>query len=197
MKINRSNNYDLKFPTASFPPYKYYIGRGNNSILVRAALKTRFWWSMGDFEDWSDYNFMWTQWKSNKILDCIKSHKDHVKEQEDKKEGDASTQATDNQSGSSSENLINTPKRQARNQALAAVLKKQHDSTLTSSGQKEQPLNIVVPIVDKVDKKPSAPLICAPFRSGLNDFNKATAKKKDDDLKEENLTSHSCTTTNH
>ena len=68
---------------------------------------------------------------------------------------------------------------------------------MTSSGQKEQPLNIVVPIVDKVDKKPSAPLICAPFRSGLNDFNKATAKKKDDDLKEENLTSHSCTTTNH
>jgi len=76
MKINRSNGYDIKFPNASFPPYKYYIGRGNNSILVRAALKTRFWWSMGDYEEWSDYNFMWTQWKSNKILDCIKSYKD-------------------------------------------------------------------------------------------------------------------------
>ncbi len=41
-------------------PYKYYIGKGNNSILVRGALKTRFWWSMGDFEGWEDYNFMWT-----------------------------------------------------------------------------------------------------------------------------------------
>lgn len=59
-KINRSNNYDIKFPTATFPPYKYYIGRGNNSILVRAALKTRFWWSMGDFDTWDEYNFLWT-----------------------------------------------------------------------------------------------------------------------------------------
>ena len=68
MKINKSNNFNLTFPTSTFPPYKYYIGRGNNSILVRAALKTRFWWSMGDFDDWSDYNFLWTQWKSNRIL---------------------------------------------------------------------------------------------------------------------------------
>ena len=59
-KINKSNNYQLTFPSASFPPYKYYIGRGNNSILVRAALKTRFWWSMGDYDEWSDYNFLWT-----------------------------------------------------------------------------------------------------------------------------------------
>ena len=75
-KINKSNNYDNKFPSSTFPPYKYYIGRGNNSILVRAALKTRFWWSMGDFDEWSDYNFLWTQWKSNKILDSIKTYKD-------------------------------------------------------------------------------------------------------------------------
>jgi uncharacterized protein (DUF927 family) len=68
-KINKSNNNTTVFPTATFTPYKYYIGRGNNSILVRAALKTRFWWSMGDFEEWSDYQFLWTQWKSNKILD--------------------------------------------------------------------------------------------------------------------------------
>jgi hypothetical protein len=68
VRVNKSNGHDLKFPNSSFTPYKYYIGRGNNSILVRAALKQRFWWSMGDFEDWSDYNFTWTQWKSNKIL---------------------------------------------------------------------------------------------------------------------------------
>lgn len=80
MKINRSNNHTVQFPTASFPPYKYYIGKGNNSILVRAALKMRFWWSMGDFEGWEDYNFMWTQWKSNKIIDSLKSYKDFLKE---------------------------------------------------------------------------------------------------------------------
>jgi len=60
MKINKSNNNNAAFPISSFMPYKYYIGRGNNSILVRASLKQRFWWSMGDFESWEEYNFMWT-----------------------------------------------------------------------------------------------------------------------------------------
>lgn len=78
-KINKSNGVEQKMPTSTFAPYKYYIGRGNNSILVRAALKTRFWWSKGDFDNWSDYNFMWTQWKSNRIVDQIKSFKDSKK----------------------------------------------------------------------------------------------------------------------
>ena len=116
-KINKSNNFENKFPNATFTPYKYYIGKGNNSILVRAALKTRFWWSMGDYDEWGDYQFLWTQWKSNKILDCIKPFKE-VKETSDKenkrKEGSESlmsTQPTDKESNSSVENLINTPKR--------------------------------------------------------------------------------------
>lgn len=78
MKVLKSNGIDNpKFPNASFAPYKYYIGRGNNSGIVRTALKSRFWWSMGDFDDWEDYNFIWTQWKSNKILACVKSWKEH------------------------------------------------------------------------------------------------------------------------
>ena len=84
VKINKSHGIEQKFPTATFPPYKYYIGRGNNSMLVRAALKSRFWWSMGDFDTWSDFNFLWTQWKSNKILDCIKPWKDLKAEEEAK-----------------------------------------------------------------------------------------------------------------
>ncbi len=31
---------------------------------------------MGDFEEWDEYNFIWTQWKSNKILDKIKSNQE-------------------------------------------------------------------------------------------------------------------------
>jgi hypothetical protein len=60
LKINISNKAIIPFPKAAFTPYKYYIGRGNNSILVRNCLKARFWWSMGDFEDWDEYNFIWT-----------------------------------------------------------------------------------------------------------------------------------------
>jgi hypothetical protein len=120
MKVNKSNNCNTPFPISTFTPYKYYIGRGNNSILVRAALKQRFWWSMGDFETWEEYNFMWTQWKSNKIVEGLKKNKDFQAEQtqkdnaetEKKEHSLASTFATDKESASSTDNLITTPKRQ-------------------------------------------------------------------------------------
>ena len=76
VKINLSNNLVIQFPKTTFTPYKYYIGKGNNSILVRTCLKQRFWWSMGDFDDWDDYNFIWTQWKTNKIIAKIKTNSD-------------------------------------------------------------------------------------------------------------------------
>ena len=76
VKINLSNNLVIQFPKTTFTPYKYYIGKGNNSILVRNCLKQRFWWSMGDFDDWDDYNFIWTQWKTNKIIAKIKTNSD-------------------------------------------------------------------------------------------------------------------------
>lgn len=127
-KVNRSNNYEIKFPTGTFPPYKYYIGRGNNSILVRAALKTRFWWSMGDFDTWDEYNFLWTQWRSGRILDCIKSKSDSEKLRDastHQSESLLSTQPTDKDSSSSVENLITTPKRQQSKGSVAlSTLKK-------------------------------------------------------------------------
>ena len=175
VKINKSNSFEVKFPTSTFPPYKYYIGRGNNSILVRAALKTRFWWSMGDFEDWSDYNFLWTQWKSNKILAQIKTHKE-VQNKGREGTGSAasesimSTQPTDKESNSSVENLITTPKR-SKQQTLSAL--KKASSSVSSSGNK----------LGKI---------------GLN--SNARKGKKDEDeeeKKEENPTSHSMITTNH
>lgn len=130
LQILKSNGVEkVQFPTQSFAPYKYYIGKGNNSGIVRTALKSRFWWSMGEADDWSGYNFIWTQWKSNKILGFVKSWKD-VQELEakdslhqDKKrssqstrgsghiDSQLSTQATDKESNSSKENLITTPKK--------------------------------------------------------------------------------------
>jgi hypothetical protein len=131
-KINKSNNYDVKFPIGHFQAYKYYIGKGNNSILVRGALKTRFWWSMGDFDTWEEYNFLWTQWRSKKINDAIKS----APKTEDKKtdapstaksDSHLSTQVTDKDSSSSVENLITTPKRSHSKGPTLANLQKKHD----------------------------------------------------------------------
>ena len=47
-KINYSNNIyvDLSLSKAedSVGKYKMYIGRGNNSLLVKSIAKRRFWW---------------------------------------------------------------------------------------------------------------------------------------------------------
>jgi hypothetical protein len=33
---------------------------------------------MGEYDDWTDYNFVWTQWKSNKVLNSMKTWKETV-----------------------------------------------------------------------------------------------------------------------
>ena len=135
---------------------------------------------MGDFDDWADYNFLWTQWKSNKILSTIKP----AKEVTDKPNGKdskgssgtasdslISTQPTDKESNSSVENLITTPKR-SKQQTLSAL--KKANTSVSSSGNK------------------------AMGKIGLNS-NARKGKKDDDDeeKKEENHTSHHMITTNH
>jgi hypothetical protein len=172
IKINKSNNYDIKFPIGSFPPYKYYIGKGNNSILVRAALKTRFWWSMGDFDNWEDYNFLWTQWRSHKILESIKPIKkteaeDNRASSSTKSESLLSTQPTDKDSSSSVENLITTPKRREK----VALMKKANSMN------------------------PST----AAATTGIHSSgNKGLKGKKDEkEEKEENPTQHGVISTNH
>lgn len=49
--------------------YKYTIGKGNNSIMVRSLFKNRFWWVQGDESDLKSLNFVWTQNKVQKIFD--------------------------------------------------------------------------------------------------------------------------------
>lgn len=47
-----------------YPPsniiYKYFIGKGNNSIMVRSLFKNRFWWVQNDKEEMEKCNFCWT-----------------------------------------------------------------------------------------------------------------------------------------
>lgn len=45
-------------------------------------MKTRFWWQLGDYDNWEEYNFMWTQWKSNKIIESLKTFRDIQREQD-------------------------------------------------------------------------------------------------------------------
>lgn len=135
---------------------------------------------MGDFDDWSDYNFLWTQWKSNKILAQIKPIKEILAKENKGKDGKdgitsdslLSTQPTDKESNSSVENLITTPKRSK--QSTLSALKKANTS-VSSSGNK------------------------ALQKIGLNSNARGKGKNNDDDEEEkkENITSHHMITTNH
>jgi len=66
---------------APFHQNRFYIGRGNNYILVRSVIKQRWWWSMNESEDLFKCNFLWTQWRKNKHL-CMLTTKIECTNQE-------------------------------------------------------------------------------------------------------------------
>jgi len=63
--INASNQYiavQIKCP-------KYFIGNGNNHLLVKSVIRQRSWWSPSEFM--SNANLVWTQWKKNKLINSL------------------------------------------------------------------------------------------------------------------------------
>ncbi|CAI2384528.1 unnamed protein product [Moneuplotes crassus] len=77
--INNSNGKiepDNSKSLISFHQNRFYIGRGNNSILVRSVIKQRWWWSMNEKEDFFKTNFIWTQWRKNKHLSILDAKKE-------------------------------------------------------------------------------------------------------------------------
>lgn len=78
--INKSNGEVEPDNTKVVSPFhmnRFYIGRGNNYMLVRSVIKQRWWWSMNDSENFYKVNFLWTQWRKNKHL-CILDTKKKV-----------------------------------------------------------------------------------------------------------------------
>jgi hypothetical protein len=47
--------------------YKAYISNGNNSILIKRALKARGYWIIAENLD-EDIHFLWTQTRNMKFL---------------------------------------------------------------------------------------------------------------------------------
>lgn len=43
--------------------YSFYMGKGNNYLLVQSLLKRRYWWTIE--EDPKKANFVWSQLKIN------------------------------------------------------------------------------------------------------------------------------------
>jgi hypothetical protein len=52
--------------------YKCFVGKGNNSMLVRTLFKSRFWWLLHDKEEDEKVNFLWTQLRKKSIMESLK-----------------------------------------------------------------------------------------------------------------------------
>ena len=66
------------------------------------ALKSRWWWGCVDHEDWESYNFCWTQWKSNKVINSLKKHQDTLYT------GDASNKPLNTSNSSASTSAVSS-----------------------------------------------------------------------------------------
>ena len=49
--------------------YKYFIGKGNNSEMVRSLMAARKWWT--ETLVLSEANFIWTQWNENQVFQLL------------------------------------------------------------------------------------------------------------------------------
>ena len=45
--------------------YRYFVGYGNNKLMIKSLMKRRFWWTPE--EDYRKAHFSWTQLKINAI----------------------------------------------------------------------------------------------------------------------------------
>ena len=76
LKMNFSFHVSVKVPVEkTFTAYKYFLGKGNNSIMLKSMMKTRWWWVQTDSKDAGDLNFMWTQLKQNKFIEGLKQRR--------------------------------------------------------------------------------------------------------------------------
>ena len=64
--INKSNDYTYKSTGAP----RFFIGRGNNSPLVKALMRERWWWIPAD-DIQKPYNLLWTQWRTMDFISTL------------------------------------------------------------------------------------------------------------------------------
>ena len=83
--LNTQNGIHADMRPNPFIFHKFFLGRGNNSVMVRTVLKQRWWWSsVSDKKDLESMNLIWTQWKKNhvfKYLPALKNDYESSKEQ--------------------------------------------------------------------------------------------------------------------
>ncbi len=58
----------IRLSQAPIVLYKAFVGKGNNSILIKNAIKNRFWWNIvaeKSTGQGQEVNFVWSQQRDN------------------------------------------------------------------------------------------------------------------------------------
>ena len=71
--INRSNEFNIPESSAKATQFKFFVGKGNNAIMVRSILKQRWWWGYCPRND-ENLNLLWTQWYKPKFIADLPCH---------------------------------------------------------------------------------------------------------------------------
>ncbi len=78
--VNKDNEFTPD-PAKCSGYCKYYIGNGNNPMLVRTVLKQRWWWAAA--ESVESANLLWTQWKKAAFVESLPTLRPPVAAKED------------------------------------------------------------------------------------------------------------------
>jgi hypothetical protein len=64
-------NYSLRssFERGESKRFKLFVGKGNNSKLIKTIFSYRFWWKIT--HDESEANLVWTQKSRKKVIDHL------------------------------------------------------------------------------------------------------------------------------
>jgi hypothetical protein len=74
-----SNGLEIQIPEHENFTYKYFVGKGNNSSLIKKCFSNRSWWSQ--VTDPGDAHFIWTQWREKRVIEqlpCAENHPTQV-----------------------------------------------------------------------------------------------------------------------
>lgn len=69
-KVSYSNSLFVRTPENIDSSYRVYFGPGNNSCMLKAIMRRRFWWTIVDSSNKNieDCQFVWTQLKINSLF---------------------------------------------------------------------------------------------------------------------------------
>lgn len=71
IQVNKSNGVSIVNSEEASQGFKYFLGPGNNSKLVKQLLSSRWWWTRVSLEEKDSANLFWTQWKEWPVINSL------------------------------------------------------------------------------------------------------------------------------